>query len=412
VPELAVFAGVQSTVFSIFERLVILKGRSGGQTLHSDARVDVAAYACLVVGILLVVIRRRATSQAKTMIRADILEYRRVWDSIDPQGVLEVQEAARSIHIHRPVGRVRQQFLSRRFAQHFESCDETNNPSPDAQELTTFAPSSTMSRQPSSAFNSCGRSSERSVGPSSSFGRSERSAVLKSWSARTVSSHRSDAFRSSSSRRMFDLASSILSNKVLDESTARTLPVESLDQLYVQAAGLHPLLLLKVQEWALASEGRFRMEGTAETFMLWHEVKDDVELSKKVKFPALKHTNRATEKVARMYGGKPWYLFDVCRQSIYFDSLGALAACLKTIARDPQAVVSAVKNRLTPDYDDTKTAGYRDVNLNLRLVTDETIRFNLSSHICEVQLILTSFAELKTDAGHKRYVAYRNARAE
>lgn len=28
--------------------------------------------------------------------------------------------------------------------------------------------------------------------------------------------------------------------------------------------------------------------------------------------------------------------------------------------------------------------GYRDVNLNLRLVTDETIRFNLSSHICEV----------------------------
>lgn len=27
----------------------------------------------------------------------------------------------------------------------------------------------------------------------------------------------------------------------------RTLPVESLDQLYVQAAGLHPLLLLKVQ---------------------------------------------------------------------------------------------------------------------------------------------------------------------
>eukprot|EP00961_Rhodomonas_salina_P296208 3936149-Rhodomonas_salina.2 len=70
--------------------------------------------------------------------------------------------------------------------------------SPDAQELTTFAPSSTMSRQPSSAFNSCGRSSERSVGPSSSFGRSERSAVLKSWSARTVSSHRSDAFRSRS----------------------------------------------------------------------------------------------------------------------------------------------------------------------------------------------------------------------
>eukprot|EP00961_Rhodomonas_salina_P296207 3936149-Rhodomonas_salina.1 len=52
---------------------------------YGATRVDVAAYACLVVGILLVVIRRRATSQAKTMIRADILEYRRVWDSIDPQ---------------------------------------------------------------------------------------------------------------------------------------------------------------------------------------------------------------------------------------------------------------------------------------------------------------------------------------
>ncbi len=61
---------------------------------------------------------------------------------------------------------------------------------------------------------------------------------------------------------------------------------------------------------------------------------------------------------------------------------------------------------------DKNTAGYRDVNLNLRIVTEETEALKIDLTVCEVQLILTSFAQLKTNAGHKRYVAYRNALAE
>ena len=32
-------------------------------------------------------------------------------------------------------------------------------------------------------------------------------------------------------------------------------------------------------------------------------------------------------------------------------------------------------------------------------------------HICELQLLLNQFAEVKTKGGHKRYIDYRNAMA-
>ena len=36
----------------------------------------------------------------------------------------------------------------------------------------------------------------------------------------------------------------------------------------------------------------------------------------------------------------------------------------------------------------------------------------LHEHVCEVQLHLSSIYALKNDEGHKRYVAFRNSRAE
>ena len=37
----------------------------------------------------------------------------------------------------------------------------------------------------------------------------------------------------------------------------------------------------------------------------------------------------------------------------------------------------------------------RDVSLNLRIVTERTAELGIDGHICELQLILRSFAELK-----------------
>lgn len=58
------------------------------------------------------------------------------------------------------------------------------------------------------------------------------------------------------------------------------------------------------------------------------------------------------------------------------------------------------------------TAGYRDLHLNLVMQSAEAVRLGISTHIWELQLQLTPMARLRTEGGHARYVAYRNARAE
>jgi hypothetical protein len=46
----------------------------------------------------------------------------------------------------------------------------------------------------------------------------------------------------------------------------------------------------------------------------------------------------------------------------------------------------------------------RDVAINLRVHTPESQKLCVDSHVCEVLLLLKSFAQLKHDEGHNRYV--------
>jgi hypothetical protein len=88
-------------------------------------------------------------------------------------------------------------------------------------------------------------------------------------------------------------------------------------------------------------------------------------------------------------------LVDICRQAIVFDTVCDLAACLRAIRDDPAARLLRVKNRLDPAYDAATSAGYRDVALNLCLATEWALEMGLETHVCEVQLLLRPFAELK-----------------
>ncbi len=47
------------------------------------------------------------------------------------------------------------------------------------------------------------------------------------------------------------------------------------------------------------------------------------------------------------------------------------------------------------DYDAAKSAGYRDVLLNMRILSNETAALGIETHICEVQLLLRSFFDMK-----------------
>ena len=100
-----------------------------------------------------------------------------------------------------------------------------------------------------------------------------------------------------------------------------------------------------------------------------------------------------------------------------------------------------VKNRLDPTYDAVKSAGYRDVLITIRIVNADTIGWIIENHVCELQLILSSFFAVKVSnsywtrnrfdkfvfsrtyepmicccsqsaAGHQNYVNFRNLRGE
>jgi len=202
--------------------------------------------------------------------------------------------------------------------------------------------------------------------------------------------------------------------RTLPGTVDRHRPVRSLDQLFTQAVGLDSKLRVKVQQWALESEGMFAvgMPDGRSILMQWEHICHDESMLSSVKWGKIKKGKRAIEKLLRSHKGDVSLLVDVCRQSIMFDSATQLLRCLRAIAADKDVVIERVKNRLHPDYNTKISAGYRDCLVNLRIVTDATCRMGIEGHVCEVQLILRKYWELKSEEGHKRYVVFRNFRGE
>mmetsp|Transcript_16961 Transcript_16961/g.26269 ORF Transcript_16961/g.26269 Transcript_16961/m.26269 type:complete len:269 (+) Transcript_16961:227-1033(+) len=215
-------------------------------------------------------------------------------------------------------------------------------------------------------------------------------------------------------------------------------PVTSLDQLYFQAGGMDIVLKRKVQQWALLNNGLFAYdrrenhsvsrgnsdgsrqgEETEESedesrprFVRWLDVVGDPEQVARVRFAKLKSTARCIEKLLRSYSGDVSRLVDICRQTIVFEEISHITHCLQTLSRDHEACIVRVKNRLHPEYQSDQSSGYRDVCINLMIRTEETEKLGISNHVCELQLILKRFAELKNNAGHRNYVLFRNVRGE
>jgi len=205
-------------------------------------------------------------------------------------------------------------------------------------------------------------------------------------------------------------------------------PVMDLDQLFVQAEGVYPLLRAKTRAWALVSHGlllrieeNVKAKGEDQEGYLPptpppppppKKSFQEVDYDAPIKWAKLKRPERAIEKVLRSYGGDASRLCDICRQSIVFDSIASLQKCVEVIAADTEVTIVRVKNRLDPAYDSSLSLGYRDVAFNLRICTKEAFDLGVETHVCELQLIMETFAANKSDQGHTRYVEFRNARAE
>lgn len=83
------------------------------------------------------------------------------------------------------------------------------------------------------------------------------------------------------------------------------------------------------------------------------------------------------------------------------------------ILSDPDVAVLQIKNRFTEKYDSAGSAGYRNLSISLIIVDSFTMSRGVDAHLCELQIGLKPFEFLKHFLdGHKRYVQFRDARAE
>jgi len=188
--------------------------------------------------------------------------------------------------------------------------------------------------------------------------------------------------------------------------------IASFNQLYCAASIANLLLIERLEEWAESANGMFQVNnGRKEPeFVRWADAKHDLELVSKLKRPVLKRHGRATEKLIRSYANDLSLLLDLARQSLVFESMADLTTCLGIISTDSNVRVERIKNRLDPTYNSDDTAGYRDVCVNLRVVSSLAQALGVEIHMCEVQLLLREYAALRSADGHKRYVQGRNDR--
>jgi hypothetical protein len=111
------------------------------------------------------------------------------------------------------------------------------------------------------------------------------------------------------------------------------------------------------------------------------------------------HHQPAAASPGSMYtGAHCWCATELlCCSRAAGDSVGKARALFNPLAIPhcfhPQ--VLRVKNRFSLGYDSAQSAGYRDVGVNLRICTPSTRALGAAVHVCELQLILRPFAELK-----------------
>ena len=128
-----------------------------------------------------------------------------------------------------------------------------------------------------------------------------------------------------------------------------------------------------------------------------------------------KRRARAIEKVWRSYGGEPVRLRDLVRASLVFGDAQSLLECFQRIVADDALQIQRVKNRFDVAYDaNSLSCGYRDLQLSVVVsdLGDEERSMGLHQHPCELQLHLRKIHALKNEDGHRRYVEFRNKRAE
>ena len=85
-------------------------------------------------------------------------------------------------------------------------------------------------------------------------------------------------------------------------------------------------------------------------FVKWSEAVNDFETAKQIKWPVLKRSARAFEKLARVYKGNVSRVCDIARISLYFDKIEDITMVLGVIMTDSEVQLLRAKNNLKPGF--------------------------------------------------------------
>eukprot|EP00929_Paragymnodinium_shiwhaense_P114199 TRINITY_DN8252_c0_g1_i1.p1 TRINITY_DN8252_c0_g1~~TRINITY_DN8252_c0_g1_i1.p1 ORF type:complete len:670 (+),score=63.40 TRINITY_DN8252_c0_g1_i1:148-2157(+) len=132
----------------------------------------------------------------------------------------------------------------------------------------------------------------------------------------------------------------------------------------------------------------------------------------KHKVGLIKHPSRAVQKVWRSYCGNPQALVDLVRSSIVCDTPEHILQVLQRVKQDKTVRIVRIKNRFDLSFDSRKSGGFRNLSVNLIICDPDTVAACTERHICELQLGLQEMTLRRTDGGHRRYVSFRDGRAE
>eukprot|EP00929_Paragymnodinium_shiwhaense_P065453 TRINITY_DN32803_c0_g5_i3.p1 TRINITY_DN32803_c0_g5~~TRINITY_DN32803_c0_g5_i3.p1 ORF type:complete len:313 (-),score=41.14 TRINITY_DN32803_c0_g5_i3:350-1288(-) len=126
----------------------------------------------------------------------------------------------------------------------------------------------------------------------------------------------------------------------------------------------------------------------------------------------IKQPSRAVQKVWRVYNGNPQSLVDLVRASIVCDTPEQVLTVLRKVQADSAVRILRIKNRFDPHFDSIVSGGYRNLALNVIIFDADSLAGCAERHICELQIGLREMQALKTEGGHRRFVAFRDGRAE
>lgn len=115
----------------------------------------------------------------------------------------------------------------------------------------------------------------------------------------------------------------------------------------------------------------------------------------KVKHAPLKAYERAAAKAAEKYKMNFSKLLDIARLTVVCDSLAEVMAVLYKLRASTDVRIVRMKNRVHPLFPADESAGYRDVLMNVIVAA--------TGCVCEVQVTLAAFVNIKNTGGHGCY---------